>query len=114
MASVPVGSTDPALPGDRDLDVRYYVELVWRHRAFLGACALVGLVLGLVVAFVQTPEYQAAVLVQIEPPPPPFASVSDALLGGRGATGRTPTSTTRSSRCCAPRASARRWSRASS
>ena len=82
MASVP--AADPALPGDRDIDLRYYAGLVWRHRAFLGACALVGLLLGLVVALVQTPEYRAAVLLQIEPPPPTFASVSDALLVGAG------------------------------
>jgi succinoglycan biosynthesis transport protein ExoP len=84
MASVPVSPTDPALPGDRDIDLRYYAGLLWRHRAFLGACALVGLLLGLVVALVQTPEYRAAVLLQIEPPPPTFASVSDALLVGAG------------------------------
>jgi succinoglycan biosynthesis transport protein ExoP len=84
MANVPVPSVDPALPGDRDIDLRYYAGLVWRHRAFLGACALVGLLLGLVVALVQTPEYKAGVLLQIEPPPPTFASVSDALLVGAG------------------------------
>ena len=84
MASVPVPPADQALLADRDLDLRYYAGLVWRHRAFLGACALVGLLLGLVVALVQTPEYKAGVLLQIEPPPPPFASVSDALLVGSG------------------------------
>jgi len=84
MASVPAAPADPALPGDRDIDLRYYAGLVFRHRAFLGACALVGLLLGLVVALVQTPEYRAAVLLQIEPPPPTFASVSDALLVGAG------------------------------
>ena len=84
MANVPVPSVDPAPLGDRDLDVRYYAGLVWRHRSLLGALALVGLLLGLVVALVQTPEYKAAVLLQIEPPPPPFASVSDALLVGAG------------------------------
>ncbi len=84
MASAPVASADPALPGERDIDLRYYAGLVWRHRAFLGACALVGLLLGLVVALVQTPEYRAALLLQIEPPPPAFASVSDALLVGSG------------------------------
>jgi len=84
MGSVPVAPGDPALPGDRDIDLRYYAGLVFRHRAFLGACALVGLLLGLVVALVQTPEYRAAVLLQIEPPPPTFASVSDALLVGAG------------------------------
>jgi succinoglycan biosynthesis transport protein ExoP len=84
MGSVPVAPGDPALPGDRDIDLRYYAGLVFRHRAFLGACALVGLLLGLVVALVQTPEYRSAVLLQIEPPPPTFASVSDALLVGAG------------------------------
>jgi polysaccharide biosynthesis transport protein len=84
MASAPVDSADPTLPGGRDIDLRYYAGLVWRHRAFLGACALVGLLLGLMVALVQTPEYQAGVLLEIEPPPPTFASVSDALLVGSG------------------------------
>jgi capsular exopolysaccharide synthesis family protein len=84
MATAPVASPEPALPGDRDIDLRYYAGLVFRYRAFLGACALVGLLLGLVVALVQTPEYRAAVLLQIEPPPPTFASVSDALLVGAG------------------------------
>ena len=58
MASVPVGSADPPLVGDRDIDLRYYAGLVWRHRVFLTACAAVGLLVGLVVALVQTPEYQ--------------------------------------------------------
>jgi len=84
MGSGPVAPADHALPGDRDIDLRYYAGLVFRHRGFLGACALVGLLLGLVVALVQTPEYRAAVLLQIEPPPPTFASVSDALLVGAG------------------------------
>ncbi|HEX9187275.1 MAG TPA: polysaccharide biosynthesis tyrosine autokinase [Vicinamibacteria bacterium] len=82
MAAAPVPPAAPALEGD--IDLRYYAGLVLRHRAFLGASALVGLLLGLVVALVQTPEYKAGVLLQIEPPPPPFASVSDALLVGTG------------------------------
>jgi len=84
MGTVPVAPAEPVLPGERDIDLRYYAGLVFRYRAFLGACALVGLLLGLVVALVQTPEYRAAVLLQIEPPPPTFASVSDALLVGAG------------------------------
>ena len=75
----------------------------------IAACALVAAVLGLVVAFLQTPEYQAGVMLQIEPPTPTFMTVTDALVAGAGATGRTPTSTTRSSRSCARRAWARRW-----
>ncbi len=81
--------TSPTAPaetliGDRDIDVRYYLGLVLRHRTLLIACAAVGLLIGLVVALVQTPEYQAGVLLQIDPPPPTFASVSDALLVGAG------------------------------
>jgi capsular exopolysaccharide synthesis family protein len=83
MGTLPA-KPEPVLPGDRDIDLRYYAGLVVRHRAFLAACALVGLLLGLVVALVQTPEYRAAVLLQIEPPPPTFATVSDALLMGAG------------------------------
>jgi capsular exopolysaccharide synthesis family protein len=72
---------EPPPPGERDIDVRYYAGLLWRHRAFLAACALVGLLLGLVVALVQTPEYRAGVMLQIEPPTPTFLTVTDALVG---------------------------------
>jgi len=82
MASLP--PPERPLAPESDLDLRYYAGLVVRHRAFLAACALVGLLLGLIVALVQTPEYRAGVLLQIEPPPPPFASVSEALLVGAG------------------------------
>ncbi len=84
MASLPLPSADPPLVGDRDIDLRYYIGLVLRHRTFLAACASVGLLVGLVVALVQTPEYKAGVMLQIDPPPPTFASVSDALLVGAG------------------------------
>ncbi len=70
-------------PGEQ-IDLRYYAGLLWRHRPLLAACALVGLLLGLVVALAQTPEYRASVLLQIEPPTPTFMSVSEALLAGSG------------------------------
>ena len=79
-----------------------------------GPARLVGLLLGLVVALVQTPEYRAGVLLQIEPPTPTVHDRDRRARGRRGTTGRTPTSTTPSSRCCARRASARRWSSGSS
>jgi polysaccharide biosynthesis transport protein len=72
-----------AAPGEQ-IDLRYYAGLLWRHRPLLAACALVGLLLGLVIALAQTPEYKAAVLLQIEPPTPNFMSVSEALLAGSG------------------------------
>ena len=68
--------------GPGRLDVRFYLDLLWRQRALLGTAALVGLLLALVFAYLQTPEYQAKVLLQIEPPPPTFLSVTDALVGG--------------------------------
>jgi uncharacterized protein involved in exopolysaccharide biosynthesis len=58
-AAPPPPSAEALVQGEREIDVRYYVGLVWRHRSFLAACALVGFLLGLVVALVQTPEYQA-------------------------------------------------------
>jgi succinoglycan biosynthesis transport protein ExoP len=86
MAAVhpPTPAPDPASLGERDFDVRYYAGLLWRHRAFLVACALVGLLLGLVVALIQTPEYQAGVMLQIEPPSPTYMTVTDALVGAGG------------------------------
>jgi succinoglycan biosynthesis transport protein ExoP len=86
MAAVtpPSPTDDSALLGERDFDVRYYAGLLWRHRAFLVACALVGLLLGLVVALIQTPEYRAGVMLQIEPPSPTFMTVTDALVGAGG------------------------------
>ncbi len=79
----------PPLPGaqgsgEHEIDLRYYAGLVWRQRPLLAACGLVGLLLGLVIALAQTPEYRAAVLLQIEPPVPTFMSVSEALLAGSG------------------------------
>jgi capsular exopolysaccharide synthesis family protein len=44
----------------------------------------VGLALGILVAELQTPEYRAGAMLQIEPPTPVFMSVSDALMGSGG------------------------------
>jgi len=75
----------PQTPGsERELDVRYYLELLWRGRIVIAACALVGAGLGLLVGFMQTPQYQAGVMLQIEPPTPNFMTVTDALLSGGG------------------------------
>ena len=67
-----------------DIDVRYYLDLLWRGRLLVGASGLVALVLGMFLAFLQTPEYRAAALLQIEPPLPAFMNVNDALgaVGG--------------------------------
>jgi capsular exopolysaccharide synthesis family protein len=81
----PLGSeAPPPAPSERDLDIRYYADLLWRGRTLVAAGALVGLLLGLLVAFSQTPEYRAGVMLQIEPPNPAFMTVSDALMGANG------------------------------
>jgi succinoglycan biosynthesis transport protein ExoP len=74
---------DPGLglPSERQLDIRYYAEVLWRSRVFIAASAFVGLALGLLVAFLQTPEYRAGAMIQIEPPTPTFMTVTDALMG---------------------------------
>ena len=78
----PLPQSAAAGPSDIPFDLRYYLDLVWRGRALILAATLAGLGLGLLAGFLQTPQYQAAVLLQIEPPTPTFMSVSDALVGG--------------------------------
>ncbi len=68
-------------PSERELDLRYYAGIVWRSRVFIGALGLVGLALGFVVALLQTPQYRAGAMIQIEPPTPSFMTVTDALAG---------------------------------
>ena len=77
---------DPQLAApERDLDVRYYLELVWRSRKLIVATGLLGLFLGAVVGFLQTPEYRAGAMIQIDPPTPAFLSVQEAALLAGGA-----------------------------
>ncbi|HEX9709342.1 MAG TPA: Wzz/FepE/Etk N-terminal domain-containing protein, partial [Candidatus Thermoplasmatota archaeon] len=82
MATPPLlGAPSEEAPPPRDLDVRYYADLLWRARSLIAAAAIVGGLLGLFVAFLRTPEYRAAVMLQIDPPTPTFVSVTDALMG---------------------------------
>src|SRR5215468_4738186 len=81
MSTVSALPPEDGAPTERDLDVRYYAGLVWRSRRFVLAAALLGLFLGLVIALVQTPEYRASAMIQIEPPTPTFMTVTDALVG---------------------------------
>jgi capsular exopolysaccharide synthesis family protein len=69
-------------PAEGKLDIRYYAHLLWRGRWILLTAAVVGLALGVFVAFLQTPEYRASAMLQIEPPTPTFMTVTDALVGG--------------------------------
>ena len=64
------------------IDFRYYGNLLWKNRILLATAGVLGFGLGLAVAFAQTPEYRASVMVQIDPPTPTFMSVQEALGGG--------------------------------
>jgi succinoglycan biosynthesis transport protein ExoP len=72
----------PAVPAEGAVDVRYYTDLLWRGRKVILTAAVVGLGLGLLVAFLQTPEYRSTAMLQIEPPTPLFMGVTDALVSG--------------------------------
>ncbi len=79
MAST-AANAPPSSP--TDLDVRFYLGLLWRGRALVATGAVVGLLIGLLAGFAQTPEYRASAMLQIEPPTPTFLTVTDALVGG--------------------------------
>ena len=74
--------TPAAAPAEETVDIRHYADLLWRGRKVILAAALAGLGLGLVVGLVQTPQYSARTMLQIEPPTPVFMGVTDALVGG--------------------------------
>ena len=72
------GRTDEGAP--RDIEVRYYVELLWRRRILLAAAAVGGLALGVLAGELQLPRYQARTLLQVMPPNPTSLNVTDALV----------------------------------
>jgi capsular exopolysaccharide synthesis family protein len=67
-------------PAEREFDIRYYTEVLWRRRVLLAAAALGGLALGILAGELQTPRYQARTLLQVMPPNPTSLSVTDALM----------------------------------
>jgi len=73
------GDIDPG-GAPRDLEVRYYAELLWRRRVLLAAAAIGGLGLGVLAGELQVPRYQARTLLQVMPPNPTSLTVTDALV----------------------------------
>ncbi len=65
---------------EREVDFRYYADLLWRSRFLIAATALGGLALGILVSEVQTPTYRARTLLQVAPPNPTSLTVTDALV----------------------------------
>jgi polysaccharide biosynthesis transport protein len=78
MATLPAPEPIPAT--ERDVDLRYYTDLLWRSRFLIAATALGGLGLGILVGEVQTPTYRARALLQVAPPNPTSLTVTDALM----------------------------------
>jgi succinoglycan biosynthesis transport protein ExoP len=64
----------------REIEVRYYLDLLWRRRVLLAALAIGGLLLGVLAAELQVPRYEARTLLQVMPPNPTSLSVTDALV----------------------------------
>ena len=76
-------AVDPASGpmGERDVDARYYADVLWRSKLLLIAAALGGLGLGLLAAEIQTKHYRARTLLEVQPPNPTSLTVTDALVG---------------------------------
>ncbi len=74
----PLEPAAAALP--RELDLRYYADLLWRRRVLLAATAIGGLALGVLGSELQVPRYEARLLLQVMPPNPTSLSVTDALV----------------------------------
>ena len=66
--------------GQRDFEIRYYGDLLWRRRKLLAATAVGGLLLGVLGAELQVPRFQARTLLQVMPPNPTSLTVTDALV----------------------------------
>jgi succinoglycan biosynthesis transport protein ExoP len=76
-------AVDPASGpvAERDVDARYYADVLWRSKLLLVAAALGGLGLGLLAAEVQTKRFRARSLLEVQPPNPTSLTVTDALVG---------------------------------
>jgi len=79
-ATLPPPGPAPLPPADRDLDLRYYADLLWRSRILVTAAVVGGLALGLLASEVQIPLYRARALLQVAPPNPTSIGVADALV----------------------------------
>lgn len=86
MATTAFPQGDDAFPSlsAAEVDVRYHAGVLWRGRWLIVVAAGLGLALASLIAYLQTPEYQAQSMVQIEPPVPFFMGVNEALMGGGG------------------------------
>ena len=82
MSSAIYPGRPPELDGGapREVEIRYYAELLWRRRILLAAAAIGGLALGVLAGELQVPRFQARTLLQVMPPTPTSLNVTDALV----------------------------------
>jgi len=79
-AALQSGRPSDADGAPRDLEIRYYVEMLWRRRVLHAAAAVSGLALGVLAGELQVPRYEARTLLQVMPPNPTSLNVTDALV----------------------------------
>lgn len=72
---------NPEIAGS-EVDLRYYAGVLYRGRFLVIVACVLGSILATFIAYLQTPEYQAQAMVQIEPPTPFFMGVDQAFGGG--------------------------------
>jgi capsular exopolysaccharide synthesis family protein len=82
MSLEPAGPTDrlrnELVPGiASDFDLKHGLHLLWSGKAWIVATALVGVGLGFLATYLQTPVYRAQALVQIDPPGQNIAALSN-------------------------------------
>lgn len=76
----------PQFPTDRhdllpgiagDFDLKYGIRLLWKGKGWIFVCTLLGVGLGFLATYLQTPIYRARALVQIDPPGQNIAALSN-------------------------------------
>jgi polysaccharide biosynthesis transport protein len=60
-----------------DFDLKYGLKLLWSGKGFILAIALLGLGLGFLATYLETPVYRAQALVQIDPPGQNISALSN-------------------------------------
>ena len=80
--SRPLGPTGPEfgqfIPGlAGDFDLKYGLRLLWAGKAWILVIAILGLGLGFLATYLQTPIYRSQALVQIDPPGQNLSALSN-------------------------------------
>src|SRR5215471_19959947 len=68
-----------AQPAERSLDLRTYINFLWRHWMFIGAVVALALLVALIYLARTTPMYTATAQILVDPQREKTASVSDLM-----------------------------------